>query len=115
VGVEVEGEAVGEGSAGDGQAEVFLELGGLRAGVDCEMATVRYLSGNYHSCASIDVEDAAVGMGDEKFGEDLFLCSEDHAVLALDSYDCPGWGETYSADSTALTAYSSWSSRPSWV
>jgi hypothetical protein len=35
----------------------------------------------------IDVENAAIGAFDEEFGENLFFCSEDDSILALDPHD----------------------------
>lgn len=112
VGVEVEGQSVGEGPSGDGHAEIFEELAGFIPGVGHEVSAVGDFPGDDHADCFVDVVDAFVGVLDEQFGEDLFLCAEDDAVAALHAEDGPEWGRRYSALSTALAAYSSCRMRP---
>lgn len=79
------------------------------------MPAIRDFAVNDHADRVIDIEDAFVGAIDKEFGEDLFFSSQDDSIFALNSNDCPELVGKYSADSTAFTAYSSWSKRPSWV
>lgn len=79
------------------------------------MSAVWYFSCDDHTDGLVDVEDASVGAFDQQFGEDLFFCTQDDSVFALDADDCSDWGRLYSALSTALAAYSSCSNLPSWV
>ena len=71
------------------------------------MSSVGDLSGDDEADGSVHVVDAFIGVIHKQFREDLFFCTEQDTVAALDTDDRSMWDMGYSALSTALAAYSS--------
>jgi hypothetical protein len=85
VGVKIKRETIAKGLSGDGYGEILEEFGGLSAGVGHEMTAVGDFAANDHTDGAIDVVDSPVGVFHHEVGDDLFFCSEDDSIFALNS------------------------------